>query len=102
MTNETTAAPASDPQSDLTQDELLDLLIEECSEVIQAASKCKRFGFDRDHPVYGMNSTVLAMECGDIFGVVDALKLNTGVMERERGTKIERARAAKRQFGRGQ
>ena len=27
-----------------TQDELLDLLIEECAEVIQAATKAKRFG----------------------------------------------------------
>jgi hypothetical protein len=35
-----------------TQDELLDLLIEECAEVIQAAAKVKRFGPMRSRPGY--------------------------------------------------
>lgn len=35
-----------------TQDELLDLLIEECAEVIQAATKAKRFGPMRSWPGY--------------------------------------------------
>lgn len=35
-----------------TQDELLDLLIEECAEVIQAATKAKRFGSNRCWPGY--------------------------------------------------
>jgi hypothetical protein len=33
----------------LTRNDLLILLIEECSEVIQAATKCQRFGFESDH-----------------------------------------------------
>ncbi len=35
-----------------TQDELLDLLIEECAEVIQAATKTKRYGPLRSWPGY--------------------------------------------------
>lgn len=35
-----------------TQDELLDLLIEECAETIQAATKAKRFGPLRSWPGY--------------------------------------------------
>ena len=35
-----------------TQNELLDLLIEECAETIQAATKAKRFGALRSWPGY--------------------------------------------------
>jgi hypothetical protein len=35
-----------------TQDELLDLIIEECAETIQAATKAKRFGPMRSWPGY--------------------------------------------------
>ncbi len=43
----------------LTRDELLTILIEECSEIIKAATKCQRFGFDRYYPGYGINQDVL-------------------------------------------
>src|SRR5215211_1747580 len=59
----------------LTRDELLVLLIEECGEVIQAATKCLRFGYDRDQPGYGVNHEVLAKELGDLTGVMDAMPL---------------------------
>ena len=82
--------------TDLTREELLVLFIEDCGKAIQAATLCLRTGIDRDHSIYGLNSTVLAMAGGDITGCIDALKLPATVIERERGTRIERASAAKR------
>ena len=58
----------------LSREELLVLLIEECGEVIQAATKCLRFGFNVDHGLgYGNNWRVLSSELGDLLGVVDGL-----------------------------
>lgn len=91
--------------TDLTQDELLDVLIEECAEVIQAATKIKRFGWDRYHPGYGFNRTELAREIGDVMGVIDALDLQPGVMREvqdARASKLDKMRVAKRDFGRQQ
>lgn len=42
------------------------LLIEECSEVIQAATKCLRFGYDHYEPGYGFNDHELAKEIGQM------------------------------------
>lgn len=85
---------------DLTRDEILLLLIEECGEVIQAATKCLRFGFDREWPGYGKNSEVLATEIGDVLGCVDALPLIPSLaMFKARATKIARARKAKASIG---
>jgi hypothetical protein len=75
----------------LSRDELLVLLIEECSEVIQAATKCLRFGYDREQPGYGRNSTVLSQEAGDLLGVIDALSLDPFEVEEKRGAKIAKA-----------
>ncbi len=61
----------------LTREELLILLIEECGEVIQAATKCLRFGFDVDHDVgYGNNRAVLSREVGDLEAIILELPLN--------------------------
>lgn len=89
----------------LTQDELLVLLIEECGEVIQAATKCLRFGFDVDHGTgYGNNCEMLAKEMGELTAVRDALELDYGSCQEPfmRGwkDKIKRAEAAKERFGR--
>jgi NTP pyrophosphatase (non-canonical NTP hydrolase) len=78
-----------------TTDELLVLLIEECGEVIQAATKCLRFGFTRLEPHYGVNSEVLAQEAGDLLGVMDALSLDREIVERYRKIKIAKAVRAK-------
>lgn len=60
----------------LTRDELLDLLIEECAEVIQAATKCKRFGFESGHATgYGRNDIALAKEMGNLYAVLGAVKM---------------------------
>jgi NTP pyrophosphatase (non-canonical NTP hydrolase) len=75
----------------LTRDELLVLLIEECGEVVQAATKCLRFGYDRDQPDYGINSEVLAKEVGDLMGVVEALPLRGDLIEMFRQMKVAKA-----------
>lgn len=91
--------------SELTRDELLILLIEECSEVTKAATKCLRFGFDVDHGTgYGNNAQALAKEVGELTAVRDALELeNTEIMRRAFmdgwAYKIERAEAAKEKYG---
>lgn len=84
----------------LTRDELLVLLIEECGEVIQAATKCLRFGYDVDHGVdYGNNKVVLSREIGDLMGVAAALPLDEVNVIAMKASKIRRAEAAKAKFG---
>jgi NTP pyrophosphatase (non-canonical NTP hydrolase) len=86
---------------ELTRDELLILLVEECGEVIQAATKCLRFGWDVDHGVgYGLNSAVLSKECGDLQAVMDALPLCHIAKESTRIRKIAKAQLAKDRYGR--
>lgn len=74
----------------MTRDENLILLIEECGEVIQAATKCLRFGFNRNWPDYGVNHEVLAAELGDLLGAADALGLNQEIVEGARKVKLAR------------
>lgn len=85
----------------LTRDELLVLLIEECGEVIQAATKCLRFGWDRYQPEYGKNDVVLASEIGDLLGVIDALPESDEAREERllhQSHKIEKAERVKREL----
>jgi hypothetical protein len=85
----------------LTRDDLLILLIEECGEVIQAATKCLRFGFDVDHSVdYGNNRMILSREVGDVLAIIDALPLDEVNVEVTRRMKIAKAEAAKAKYGR--
>lgn len=79
----------------LTRDEVLVVLIEECGEVIQAATKCLRFGYDRNWPDYGVNSEVLAKELGDLLGCMDALPLRDDLVQMFREMKMSRAKYAK-------
>lgn len=86
--------------SDLTREDLLILLVEECGEVIQAATKCLRFGFDVDHGVeYGNNKLVLSREVGDLLAIVDALPLDRFNVGLTRERKIAKAEAAKKRYG---
>lgn len=85
--------------TELTREEKLILLIEECGEVIQAATKCLRFGWDRDQPDYGVNNEILAKEIGDLQGVVDALDLRSDLIEAFRRMKMAKARRVKQMFG---
>lgn len=87
----------------LTRDELLILLIEECGEVIQAATKCLRFGWDRFQPGYGQNDVVLGSEIGDLLGVIDALPESDEAQDERllhQAHKIEKAERVKAEFGR--
>lgn len=54
--------------------EVIDHLIEECAEVIHAASKVKRFGRENPHPELGISSTyALGLEVGDLISMVNLL-----------------------------
>ena len=79
----------------MTREEKLILLMEEAAEVIQAASKCLRFGWLRDHPGYGVNNEVLAHEVGELLGVVMSLGLDPDIMREARTWKMDRAEKIK-------
>lgn len=83
----------------LTTDELLVVLMEECAEVIKAASKCLRFGYTRNHPSYGDNDKVLSSEVGDLLGVVMALPLDSDLIVEHRDSKMRRMLEAKKLYG---
>jgi NTP pyrophosphatase (non-canonical NTP hydrolase) len=65
--------------------EVMDILQEECAEVIQMISKCRRFGIDNTHLKAGVsNRAKLTEEMGDLvcmiqlaqeFGVVDVAEV---------------------------
>lgn len=88
--------PMAEPE--LTRDELLDLLAEECAEVIVAVSKARRFGFGTMWPGYGRNDYAIAREVGDVLACIDALQyeLPGGPLGVARRNKISKARAMKR------
>lgn len=85
----------------LTREDLLILLIEECGEVIQAATKCLRFGYDVDHGTgYGNNKEQLAKELGELTRVRDELEVDTcPAFLKGWSDKIERAEAVKAKYG---
>jgi NTP pyrophosphatase (non-canonical NTP hydrolase) len=85
--------------AEMTREEILVVLIEECGEVIQAATKCLRFGWDRDHPLYGVNHEVLAQELGDVLGVADALNLRQDLVTNARRFKMAKVLNAHAKFG---
>lgn len=74
---------------------ILTVLMEEGGEVVQAAAKCLRFGWDRNQPGYGVNHEVLAKEVGDLLGVADALGLDAALIEQSRHTKMDRVLVAR-------
>lgn len=54
--------------------EALDILQEECAEVIVEISKCRRFGFHNKHFHTGIkHQQMLQQEIGDVFALVDIL-----------------------------
>lgn len=61
--------------STTTVEQLLDILIEECAEVIQRATKAKRFGITEVQPGHTQNATQrLNYELNDLAGVVALLQ----------------------------
>ncbi len=65
----------------------LNRVIEECAEVIQAATKILRFGLNGSYPDGRTNIDVLIQECGDVLACIDKLHLPE--------EKIDEARYAK-------
>ena len=56
--------------------EIMNIASEECAEVIQAISKCHRFGLDNYKPGKPLtNAQHLEVELGDLLAMVDLLKL---------------------------
>ena len=52
--------------------EVMNILSEECAEVIQAISKCRRFGIDESHLKAGVTNRVhLTEEFGDLLCMID-------------------------------
>ena len=77
---------------DPKQKEALDILQEECAEVIQAVSKISRFGLDNLKPGKPKtNREHLEEELGDLIAMIDILTRN-GIVD---STNIEMAAAAK-------
>lgn len=55
--------------------EILNILQEECAEVIQEVSKCNRFGLDREKPGKQMtNRQYLAKELGDLQAMINLVQ----------------------------
>lgn len=82
----------------LTRDELLVILVEECSEVIKAVTKIQRFGWTTYWPHSGVNSDVLAAEIGDLLGIIDALPHARSIAAQFRANKIERVIHARENY----
>ena len=54
--------------------EILDILQEECAEVIQAVSKVRRFGWENHHPDRELtNRQELEEELGDLLAMIELL-----------------------------
>ena len=61
--------------------EALDILQEECGEVIVEVSKCRRFGLDSLHYKTGIkHATMLELEVGDVLALVDIL-IDQGILD---------------------
>ncbi len=74
--------------------EALDILQEECGEVIVEISKCRRFGMDSLHYKTGIkHSTMLETEVADVLALVDVL-IEQGVLDT---TTLDIAKDAKKE-----
>jgi NTP pyrophosphatase (non-canonical NTP hydrolase) len=65
------------------QNEILDILQEECAEVIVAISKIRRFGIDNDYKEGGTQREHLVQELGDVTLLIDLLKSHQVFTESE-------------------
>lgn len=77
------------------QEECLNILQEECAEVIQAASKIKRFGiYNRKEGAELNNLENLEMELGDVLAMIDLCR-EAGIGITDAG--LEKAKQAKKE-----
>lgn len=63
--------------------EILDILQEECAEVIQAISKIRRFGIDNTYKDGGTQREHLVQELGDVTLLVELLRAHDVFTESE-------------------
>lgn len=63
--------------------EILDILQEECAEVIQAISKCRRFGMEESYKDGGTQREHLIQELGDVTLLVELLRAHQLFTETE-------------------
>jgi NTP pyrophosphatase (non-canonical NTP hydrolase) len=75
--------------------EVMDILQEECAEVIQAVSKIRRFGMDNAKPgTEYTNREHLEEELGDVLAMIDILMINEvvswGNLHKAKRAKIEK------------
>lgn len=54
-------------------DEVINITQEECAEVIEALSKCRRFGLDNSHKSGKTQRENLTEEVGDLLAMIDLL-----------------------------
>jgi lipoate-protein ligase A len=63
--------------------EALDILQEECAEVIVEISKCRRFGLNNVHYKTGIqHQAMLQIEVGDVLAMVDIL-VEQGILDKD-------------------
>jgi|TARA_R110000851_G_scaffold169754_5_gene315943 NTP pyrophosphatase (non-canonical NTP hydrolase) len=62
--------------------EILGITQEECAEVIQAISKCVRFGIDNSHKSGNTQRENLSMEVGDLICMIGLL-IESGLVKEE-------------------
>lgn len=76
--------------------EILEILQEECAEVIQAVSKVKRFGWDNSFNDGPTNRVHLTEEIGDLEAMIELLKqagmVSTIGVEHYKAAKLEKLR----------
>ena len=63
--------------------EILDILQEECAEVIQAISKCRRFGMENEYKEGGTQREHLIQELGDVTLLIELLKAHKVFTDKE-------------------
>jgi NTP pyrophosphatase (non-canonical NTP hydrolase) len=63
--------------------EILDILQEECGEVIVAISKCRRFGLDNSYKDGGTQREHLIQELGDVTLLIELLQAHNVFTEQE-------------------
>ena len=64
-------------------EEILDILQEECAEVIQAISKCRRFGMENEYKEGGTQREHLVQELGDVTLLIELLKVHQLYTDKE-------------------
>jgi len=78
-----------------SSNEVMDILQEECAEVVQAVSKIRRFGMDNAKPGTSYtNREHLEEEIGDLLAMIDILQINNivswGNLHKAKRAKIEK------------